>query len=103
MGFDPEAEPIKQEVEEIVEEEVKEAVKPKSIVKTKKVKKEVEDDYLDLGTQETIEELMVVKELPTQQIRKHEDEKTGVTTNFITIEEALTNIERNMRKLSGGL
>lgn len=118
MGFDEEAELIEgQKVKEV------KVVKPKPGVKVKKAKKEVEEteierlekeleglkseevktDPLDLGVEEGIETTVVVKELPTQQIRKLKDEKTGNITNFITIEEALTDMEKHFRGLSGGL
>ena len=121
MGFDEEAELVKgQKVEK---EKAVEVVKPKPGVKVKKAKKEVEEteierlekeleglkseevetDPLDLGVEEGIETTIVVKELPTQQIRKHKDEKTGKITNFVTIEEALTDMENYFRKLSGGV
>lgn len=48
--------------------------------KSKDKEKKVEEIYV------------VVKELPVQQIRFSIDEKTGVKTNFITIEEALSDI-----------
>jgi len=38
------------------------------------------------------EEVMVVKELPMQPVRQVEDPTTGIITNFVTIEEALTKL-----------
>lgn len=38
------------------------------------------------------EQVMVVKELPVKPVRRAIDEETGIITNFVTIEEALTNL-----------
>ena len=42
--------------------------------------------------EEKKEYLQVVKELPLQPVRQYTDEETGIVTNYITVEEALTKI-----------
>lgn len=85
-------------LEEEVPEPTKDPKKPKAVAKAAKEDKEdEEEDYLDL------ERTMVVKELPMQPIRKHKDEKSGVVTNFVTTEEALSDMTNNFKKLTGGL
>ncbi len=88
MGFDEEEEYDEEEVEE----------KPVKKKPGKKVARKPEPKE-----QEPEEEWMVVKELPTQPVRKYKDEETGVVTNFLTIEEALTDMENKFRTLTGGL
>ena len=70
MGFDKD--------EFVAEEIVKETKNPK--VESKDNKEVQKNKYL------------VVKELPTQPVRSSLDEETGITTTFVTIEEALTNL-----------
>ena len=53
--------------------------------------------------EERTEEYEVVKELPVQQVRSSFDKETGINTNFITIEEALTDIQNHFKDLTGGL
>ncbi len=84
MGFDEE-----EEYDDEEEEEEK-PVKKKSGKKAPK--KEVAD-----------EKYLVVKELPTQVVRKYKDEETGEITHLITMEEALTDMENHFRGLTGGL
>ena len=75
------------------------------INKSKEEIKELEKETSDKPEVETTEEepeeakpeekkeyLQVVKELPLQPVRQHIDEETGIVTNFITVEEALTKI-----------
>jgi len=81
----------------------------KEIAKLKEEIKELEQETSDEQEQETVEEqheetpeetksekkeeyLQVVKELPVQHVRQIRDEKTGIITNYITTEEALTRI-----------
>ena len=84
MGFDEE-----EEYDDEDEEEEKPVRKKPGKKATKK--KEAKEKY------------MVVKELPTQVVRKYEDEETGEITNFLTIEEALSDMENHFKSLTGGL
>ena len=38
------------------------------------------------------ERYLVVQALPTQKVRQTTDEETGIITNFVTVEEALSDI-----------
>ena len=44
------------------------------------------------------ERILVVKDLPTQQINRFTDDKTGEVVNLMTIEEALTEIINKLNK-----
>lgn len=80
--------------------------------KSKQVKKpkgEVEEGVQDPETPEEPEELeeeenfMVVEKLPVQPVRQVKDEETGKITNLITMEEAMTDMTNNFKKLTKGL
>ncbi len=95
--------PKKSSVEDPVVEDQKEIAKLKEEIK--KLEEETSDEEIlvkevvqkepkveETKTEEPKEYIQVVKEIPVQEIRRHLDKKTGVITNFITIEEALTKI-----------
>ena len=64
------------------EEKVEEAPKPEEKVETSKEEKK----------EELKQRIVVVKELPTQVVREALSEDGKTTLNFVTVEEALTNI-----------
>ena len=53
--------------------------------------------------QKPTEQYLVMKELPTQEVRSFFDEETNITTKVQTIEEALTDMRNGFEKLTGGL
>ena len=79
MGFEPE----KKEKEEVVIENPTEEIKKEMKKKVTKVEKAVKKNVKN--------HLMVVKELPTQVVRETVAED-GTIINFITVEEALTQL-----------
>jgi len=61
--------------------------------KIEEVKPEVQEEPKTVEKKEEVKnQIVVVKELPTQQVRSSVDEKTGIKTTYITIEEALTSM-----------
>lgn len=93
---------------------------PTVIKKQKKVKEEKEEeesaeDLIENDEEESTEEesteeeqepeqeYLVLKELPVQPVRTYKDPETGKVTNLSTMEESLTNIEKELKKLTGGL
>jgi len=99
----PEEDPVVEDKKEIakLKEEIKELEKETSDEPEQETTEEVPEEITQEVPEETPEKsnpekkeeyLQVVKELPLQPMRQHIDEKTGVVTNFITIEEALTRI-----------
>jgi len=87
--------------DEEFEDEEEEEVEEKSVKKPGKklVKKQKQE-----------ERYVVMKELPSQQIRSYIDEDTNVIMNVQTNEEAMTdmrnilnNLEKNFKNLTGGL
>lgn len=103
MGYEEEAEPIGQKVKKT---KVKKVVKENEVEKLERELEELKKVEIPGEIEEDSSELtnltMVVKELPLQPVRKHKDEETGIITNFITIEESLTNMEKYFSDLSGG-
>jgi len=105
MGFDDEQEleapikPVAKKLKKVLRKVVRKKEEPEEVEEYESPADELEEAYLDL-TPQLEEQTMVVKELPVQPIRKHKDSKTGITTNFITMEEAITSIENNLRKLT---
>ena len=85
-----EIEKSKKEIKELEKETSDKPEQETTEEETTKEETEVEPE--EVKTEEKKEYLQVVKELPQQQIRQHIDEETGVVTNFITVEEALTKI-----------
>ncbi len=52
---------------------------------------------------EPTEQYLVLKELPVQEVRSYFDEETNTTTKVLTIEEAMTQMTNEFKKLTGGL
>ncbi len=100
MVFEEDIEEMEEVEDEELEEfeEVEEVEKPKK--KVKKILKKKSKSEFDLNLEDIN---LVVKELPLQPVRKHKDKETGITTNFMTIEESLTQIQKDLSKLAGGL
>lgn len=91
---------LEQEIKELEEETSdkpkKEVVEEKLVPRVTEVKKPEEEttkeEPEETKPEEKEEYWQVVKELPVQPVRRHVDEETGVVTNFLTTEEALTKI-----------